>query len=400
MATLKLALDDRRAKKDGTFPLVFKLSVNREKSFIPTGIAVLPEEFDPHTSLIIGNTKANEVILKLDALYRNRFYQYILSRQGHETILEAKNYILDKQPEEYSIQEFWENIITNMKESGRDGGVKIYQQSLSTISQELNLKIPFKALNFKDILNLESKLYKRGMSVNGASVYLRTFRAVCNKAINQDIVTLEWYPFRKHKMRKEKTVPRVLTIAELKAYFAINLPPSHSSYVSWKIGKLIFMLRGINMRDLMLLTPDNIKSGRIIYRRAKTSKLYSIKLTPEIEAVLATFTPNETLLGLITPQQLKSVNKIKHFQQKLKTTNKHLKKIGELLGTVEPISTYVFRYSYANAAKQLGYSKDMIAESLGHEYGNSVTGIYLEQFDNEVVDRMNQQIIDVISELL
>ena len=29
MATLKLALDTRRFKKDGTFPLVFKLSVNR-----------------------------------------------------------------------------------------------------------------------------------------------------------------------------------------------------------------------------------------------------------------------------------------------------------------------------------------------------------------------------------
>jgi integrase/recombinase XerD len=47
----------------------------------------------------------------------------------------------------------------------------------------------------------------------------------------------------------------------------------------------------------------------------------------------------------------------------------------------------VFRYTYANLAKQLGYSKDLIAEALGHEYGNSVTGIYLEQFDNDVVDK-------------
>jgi integrase len=56
----------------------------------------------------------------------------------------------------------------------------------------------------------------------------------------------------------------------------------------------------------------------------------------------------------------------------------------------------VFRYSYANVAKQLGYSKDLIAEALGHEYGNSVTGIYLEQFDNEVVDKMNQELIKCI----
>jgi integrase/recombinase XerD len=47
----------------------------------------------------------------------------------------------------------------------------------------------------------------------------------------------------------------------------------------------------------------------------------------------------------------------------------------------------------------LGYSKDLIAEALGHEYGNSVTGIYLEQFDLKVVDSMNQALIDAVSEL-
>ncbi|MEN9914449.1 MAG: hypothetical protein RL528_1204 [Bacteroidota bacterium] len=58
--------------------------------------------------------------------------------------------------------------------------------------------------------------------------------------------------------------------------------------------------------------------------------------------------------------------------------------------------SYVFRNNYANVAKQLGYSKDLIAEALGHEYGNSVTGIYLEQFDNDIVDKMNQELIKYI----
>jgi integrase len=283
-----------------------------------------------------------------------------------------------------------------MKEAGRDGGVKVYQQSLNTIRQELNLDIPFSGLSYKDVMNLENKLYKRGMSVNGASVYLRSFRAVCNKAINQDIVSLEWYPFRKHKMKKQKTVPRVLTIDEIKRYFALNLSPTHSSYKYWNIGKLIFMLRGINMRDLMLLKPDCVKNGRIIYRRAKTGKLYSIQITTEIATALATFTPNETLLGLIPSAQLNSSIKVNHFQQFLKVTNKHLKKLGVIIAVSEPISTYVFRYTYANVAKQLGYSKDLIAEALGHEYGNSVTGIYLEQFDNDVVDKMNQELINAV----
>jgi integrase len=397
MATLTLALDMRRAKKDGTFPLVFKLSVNREKSYITTGISVKPTEFHTESNLIIGNPKANELLMNLDTQYRTRFYQYIINNQGHEQLSEAKAFILNRQPEEFTVAEYWDNLINNMKVAGRDGGVKIYQQSLSTIRKEINLDIPFTALSYKDVMNLETKLYKRGMSINGASVYLRTFRAVCNKAINQDIVKLEWYPFRKHRMRKEKTVPRVMTMEEIKSYFSLNLPPTHPSYTYWNIGRLIFMLRGINLRDLILLKPECLKNGRLIYRRAKTGKLYSIQVTPEITATLSTFTPNETLLGVLTRAQLNSSFKINHFQQFLKVTNKHLKNIGAFLEVNEPISTYVFRYTYANLAKQLGYSKDLIAEALGHEYGNSVTGIYLEQFDNDVVDRMNQGLIAAVS---
>ncbi len=119
MATLKLA-DTRRAKKDGTFPLVFKLSVNREQSYITTGISVKPIEFHAESNLIIGNPNANEVLMKLDVQYRNRFYQYIINHQGHEQMVEAKAYILNKQPEEFTIAEYWESLISNMREAGRD----------------------------------------------------------------------------------------------------------------------------------------------------------------------------------------------------------------------------------------------------------------------------------------
>ena len=69
-----------------------------------------------------------------------------------------------------------------------------------------------------------------------------------------------------------------------------------------------------------------------------------------------------------------------------------------MLEVNEAISTYVFRYSYANIAKQLGYSKDLIGEALGHNTGSQITGIYLEQFDLEIVDDMNEKIIRFINQ--
>ena len=88
------------------------------------------------------------------------------------------------------------------------------------------------------------------------------------------------------------------------------------------------------------------------------------------------------------------------YHQRSKMINKHLKSLGRLICTSEEITTYVFRYSYANITKQLGYSKDLIAEALGHEYGNKVTGIYLEQFDQVIIDDMNVNIIKKVNQSL
>lgn len=127
-------------------------------------------------------------------------------------------------------------------------------------------------------------------------VYLRCFRAICNKAIREDLVSFEWYPFRKYTIKKEKTTPRVISKTELSSYFKLNLDESHPNYKYWNIGKLLFMLRGINITDLLLLKHTNIKSKRIIYKRAKTGKIYSIALTTEIEEILSTFSATDNFV--------------------------------------------------------------------------------------------------------
>jgi hypothetical protein len=47
--------------------------------------------------------------------------------------------------------------------------------------------------------------------------------------------------------------------------------------------------------------------------------------------------------------------------------------------------------------KQLGCSKDLMAEAFGQEYGNAVTGIYLEMFDYNIVDGMNLKVINAVT---
>jgi len=61
----------------------------------------------------------------------------------------------------------------------------------------------------------------------------------------------------------------------------------------------------------------------------------------------------------------------------------------------QQLTTYVARHSWATIAKKLGYSNDLLAESLGHSNGNRTTAIYLDSFDQEVIDPMNEEVCKI-----
>lgn len=294
MATLSLVLDKRRQKKDGTYPLVFQVVLKSVPVKISTGISVKEEDFDRKNGFIKSDMSLNRELFRTEENYRQRLEQFNLHYPNSKNANELKCFLQNKAPNELTISEFWDNTIQELIVMGRLGGANVYKQSKSAIGKYVDLNISFQHFTYRDLLKLEQQMHLAGISVNGMGVYLRSFRAICNKAIKEDVVPYEWYPFRKYRIRKDKTTPRVITKNELCSYFNLILDSSHPSYVYWNVGKLIFMLRGINITDLLLLNKSNIKNRRIIYKRSKTGKIYSIKLTEAIESVFSEFTPNQT----------------------------------------------------------------------------------------------------------
>ncbi len=153
---------------------------------------------------------------------------------------------------------------------------------------------------------------------------MRTFRAVCNRAILYNYVNLDWYPFKKYKISKEKTTPKVVSIETMKKYFDLNLSVEDKLYKVWCVGKLIFMLRGINLTDLLLLKKSNISSNRIIYKREKTGKMYSIKILPHAHDLLIRFSDDtEYLLGFVNITKIKKLL-AEQLEQYIDLTEKNL----------------------------------------------------------------------------
>jgi integrase/recombinase XerD len=395
MATIKIHLDTRNSTKNGLFPVVLKVSHNRDHRNIPTGLRAKKSEFAENGGLFRNNPEGNTKILELLQLYNLRLQEIPQHTLKQISVQKLKSILLNSEAsQEVTIHLFWEREIEHLYQIGKTGNATVYKNSLSVLGKLQDFHRPFAEFGYRDLLDIERQLYTRKSSVNTVGVYMRALKSICNKAIRQELVDQAWYPFYKYTIKRAKTTPRVISMEEMQQFVKLEVPRENPFlYTSWCIGKLIFLLRGINLKDLLLLKPKDVKGDRIIYKRSKTGKMYSIKLLPETLQILQEFEPNQTLLGVFSEEQTADPKRFVYISgQKRKLINKHLKQLGELAAVQEPITTYVFRYTYSNIAKQMGFSKDIIAEALGHEYGNAVTGIYLELFDNDVLDNMHEQV--------
>lgn len=168
---------------------------------------------------------------------------------------------------------------------------------------------------------------------------------------------------------------------------------------------LTFYLIGINTVDLSKLTEDNIRNGRLEYRRAKTNKLYSIKIEPEAEEIIKRYRGKKHLLSFF--------EKHKNYKTFRGLVNEALSRIGPVAvnerglaiksenkrAIMQPLekdlTIYWARYSWATYAADLEIPKDTISEALGHSHGAKVTGVYIK-YNRDKVDEANRKVIDYV----
>lgn len=401
---MKITLDKRYRRKDDHYSIIIRISYKSKSRDISTGFTCKETDWDSRYNCIKTTSESltvlNNRLIEQRIKYQEKLLEYERNLLDPTSDVQTiKEYLTGKLSQTSTVLEFWMEEIARLSTSKRFGNARNYKCSLQGILKIQALNKQFKQLDYAWMVKLETGLKANGVKVNTVATYMKTLRTIYNKAINIGIADQQDYPFRRYKIKVESTAPRVASIEELKKFFTHSLASEHPMYDHWNYGRLIFMLRGINYADLAILTRDNVKHGRIVYKRSKTHKLYSIELLPLAESIIHSYMDEgrTTLLPILTNNEFNNKKCLPdRIGQLRKTSNKWLRRIGQELNIEESLSTYVFRYSHANACKKLGYSKDLISESLGHAYGLAVSTAYLENFNVELIDEMNLKVMDEI----
>ncbi len=406
MAKAKFFLDTRRTKPGA--PSVLKVAIgHRDKTaYISLDARLLPEQWDDAHSLVVGHPDAALLNVYIAGIKQrvDRAILYLADTNGLQTMTandikrEVERTINPAKVEEKEQKQRSKNLFAARFLAFANSKIKsthqiymhTYNRMVAFVGESKLQRLAFEDITKEWIHKFEAFLAITSPSKNARNIHLRNIRAVFNEAIDDEITA--YYPFRKLKIRPVATKKRNLKVDELRTLF--NYPCEAHAVKYLDIFKLMFMLIGINAIDLCNLKEID-RDGRISFYRAKTKRLYCIKVEPEALEIINKYRGKGYLLDIL--DRWKSH---KDFMLKM---NRTLKKIGPVkrvgLGgkkIYEPlfpeISTYWARHSWATIAASLDIPRDTIAHALGHG-GNTVTDIYID-FDERKVDEANRRVLD------
>ena len=404
VTSIKLILDKRRSNNDGNYPISIQICFERKTRTRSTKIYVQEELWDDEKKEIKKSHPESKLLnQRLKKQFADLQSELLLADEEKvSTYLKPKQEIIEKQKtvekRVKTIYQFADELIKDLKAGNKFGNAWVYEATVNALKgfhPEDN--ITFENIDYSFLDAYQKHLYSRDIKPNSVYLYIRTIRIFYNKAIKLKLVDKALYPFDDFKLKPEKTRKRAIDKLLMKKIIKLNLVEDSTIWHVRNWFLLSFYLIGISIVDLALLTPKSYRDGRITYKRRKTGKWYDIKVLPQAATILEiclTDKKSKTayILPIINYRTESQETTMRIIKGRTKLINKYIKKLGEMIEYDGEITTYTVRHSWATIAKKMGFSNEVIAEALGHEYGNAITNVYLDSFDKVVIDKANEKV--------
>ena len=378
MGKTALRLDTRRALKDGTYPVQIKVGYGTNL-YLPTGIYLAPSDWNATLQVCIGTgaRKINNILGMLLLSINNRIVE-LMERGVFSTLTKDQlrqmltNLQLNAPTVDVpSLGDYFDKVIALKSGSTRTS----YDQTRKRLSEYCGdlYKVKMTDVNYSFLEGWQHALgkYKR----NTAARRMKDLKAVIRYAYENGIEVNPAY-LKIDSSPEDDTPLRSLPVETMRRIMDMDLKGRQAMYRDAFV--LSFMLIGINPTDLKRLTKDSVVNGRLQYKRAKTGKNYTIKIEPEVQAIIDRYPGDKLLFNF--------AEKYKCFEQ---NCNNYLSTI------MDGLTLYWARYSWANYAVDLDIPKDTISEALGHRHGAHITGIYI-RYSTDKIDAANRAVIDYV----
>lgn len=409
--SISIYLDSRRAKKNGKYPVKLRLfeANTRKQKLYATPFDYTLKEFESIWNTTRPRKEFKEARLKLQAL-ENRANE-IAQNLNVFSIEQFERKLIRTKGEGRKITYHFKQTINTLRKQRRLSTEASYKYSEKALKDfvENKLKHSYDALTFYDINEgwlheFESYMLISNRSITTVGIYLRALRALFNKAIAEQEIEQELYPFgkRKYQIPSSNGVKKALTKEQIKGLFETE-PKTEQQEKAKDFWFFSFNCNGMNIKDIALLKHKYLSEDKFHFYRAKTVQTSKASLTPITvyvndyirDFVIKYGTPNNNpedyVFDILSNEMSaeKQHARIKNFTRFL---NQHLQKLCKE-NDLPTISSYWARHSFATLSVQKGASLEFMRESLGHN-SMSTTLNYFAGFDDESKKEFSQSLMD------
>lgn len=407
MITIRYYLDCRNGNHFGALKIaIFKKGV---RALLPTPIKLHSDNWDPKTQKATGpyehlNFMLKEKIAAVEAfLFRTDTWEEF-SRLKASQIKDRVRAYFSKEEAQGQEEEPEDNLKARFISFGesrvKPGTRKLYQDTWTLIEKYAKQKkldastLTFEDITVKWLMGFNAFMARTSSSQNYRNIHLRNIRSVFNDAIDEEVT--DHYPFRRFKIKAVATEKRSLDVEQLRELFSYPVEEYQQEYLD--MFKLMFYLCGINATDLFHL--KGLKDGRAVFNRAKTGKLYSIKVEPEAMEIIERYRGKKFLLNVC--------DRYKDHRNYTHRMNIALQRIGavqrvgrggrkEISPLFPELTTYWSRHTWATLAAEIDIPDPTISMALGHAPENRTSEIYIRR-NRKKVDEANRKLIDWVLE--
>ncbi len=282
--------------------------------------------------------------------------------------------------------------VIQLEQMHRYGTARNYRRLISSFTGFLGGDdLPLQALTDRIIDDYNGYLLRRGVVRNTISYYMRTLRALYNKAVRQRLIVQD-NPFRWVYTGVDTTCKRAVDTETITALYKLSLPEHSPLALARDLFIFSFCARGMSFVDMAYLQKSDIRDGVISYTRHKTHRRLYIRLEHTLKHLLDKYATCSPIYLFPLLQSNDPAMSYHEYQLSLNRYNHALKRLSALLHTERKLSSYTARHSWATAARNHNIPLSIISAGMGHN-SERTTQIYLDGLENSVVDSANKALL-------
>ncbi|KQC34008.1 hypothetical protein AAU57_12200 [Nonlabens sp. YIK11] len=251
--------------------------------------------------------------------------------------------------------------------------------------------VPIKEVDYNLVAQFITRKKKSGTGDGGISHYVRTGSTIFNEAVRRGIVDNN--PFSGHRIKRKRTTPLILpTLEQVRKLALYDGYGNKAQKANQKRVADTFLFQihigGHYISDLGQLSDDNIKDGRIVFKRYKNrSKEQGGELVDNMLSDFSKAYLDKYGLWFKHPED----SGFKNFRDNYNTTLRLISKRLE----IENLRSGLPRYIFKTASEECRARSVVVKKIQGHKF-QAVDEGYIGRLSYDLIDQEHQMILDYI----